>query len=166
MLLGTLFLLAAPFLEQSITIPDALSSYVASIEADALGDADLDIYVESIRPDLYRVRLTYRLEATLAQDDWRVVLRPAFAPSFRWAPHLTPTDEHIIDEHSFRSPALIFAGEGRVLRLIPDLDRLLEGTSVRWYLDLDARSDELTLGMSASDVREHVLFVRTEATNN
>ncbi|TDI48787.1 MAG: hypothetical protein E2P02_00065 [Acidobacteria bacterium] len=159
MLLGTLFLLS---IAQSIPIPEALSSYVASIEADALGSAEPDIHIETIRPDLYRVRLTYDLETTLAQDDWRVVLRPAFAPSFRWAPHLTPTDEHIIDQHSFRSPALIFVGEGRVLRLIPDLDRLLEGTAVRWYLDLDARSDELTLGMSASDVREHVLFVRAE----
>ena len=159
MFLGTLFLLT---IAQSIPIPEALSSYVASIEADALGGAEPNIDIETVRPDLYRVRLTYDLETTLAQDDWRVVLRPAFEPSFRWAPQLTPTDEHIIDQHSFRSPALIFAGEGRVLRLIPDLDRLLEGTAVRWYLDLDARSDELTLGMSASDVREHVLFVRTE----
>ena len=80
MFLGTLFLLT---IAQSIPIPEALSSYVASIEADALGGAEPNLDVETVRPDLYRVRLSYDLETTLAQDDWRVVLRPAFEPSFR-----------------------------------------------------------------------------------
>jgi len=80
MFLGTLFLLT---IAQSIPIPEALSSYVASIEADALGNAEPNIDIETVRPDLYRVRLSYDLETTLAQDDWRVVLRPAFEPSFR-----------------------------------------------------------------------------------
>jgi hypothetical protein len=94
------------------------------------------------------------------QDDWRLVVRPAFAPTFRWSPNLTPTDEHIVDQHVFRSPALILASADKVLRLIPDLDLLLESNPARWYLDLDAGRDELTLGMSDYDVREHVLYVR------
>ncbi len=152
--------LAAPAAAESIRIPPALSSYVRSIEAGALGGAESSTTIEEIAPGLLRFRLTFELDTPVEQDDWRLIVRPAFEPTFRWASHLTPTDEHIIDQHDFRSPALIFASGDKVLRLIPDLDLLLEGTATRWYLDLDAGRDELTLGMSEYDVREHVLYVR------
>lgn len=145
---------------ESIRVPPALSSYVASIEAGALGDAEAVPSFEELAPGLFRFRVTYDLDAPLQQDDWRLIVRPAFEPSFRWSSHLTPTDEHIIDQHDFRSPALIFASDEKVLRLIPDIDLLLDTTPVRWYLDLNAERDELTLGMSAYDIREHVLYVR------
>ena len=155
-----LLVLAVPAAAESIRVPPALSSHVASIDAGALGDAEAIQSVDELVPGLFRFHVSYEVDAPLAQDDWRLVVRPAFTPNFRWSPHLTPSDEHIIDQHDFRSPALIMASETHVLRLIPDIDLLLRGTPVRWYLDLDAERNELTLGMSAYDVREHVLYVR------
>ncbi len=61
----------------------------------------------------------------VAQDDWRIDVEPAFVPDFHWAPHLTPTARNVIDQHSFRSPALIVSGPSCTLTLIPDLDLLL-----------------------------------------
>jgi hypothetical protein len=90
-----------------------------------------------------------------------MTLTPGFTPSFHWSPHLTPTPHHIIDQHVFRSPALIVSDEQQVLALIPDLNMMREGTPVRWYLDLDAEQNKLILGMSNSSVDDHVLFRRT-----
>lgn len=155
-------LLASPVAAESIRVPPAVSSHVRSIEAGTIGSTEPTVTIDELAPNLHRFRLTFELDAPVQQDDWRVVLSPAFDPSFHWSSHLTPTDEHIIDQHDFRSPALIVADDEKVLRLVPDLDLLLEGTPVRWYLDLDARDGEMTLGMSRYDVPEdeHVLYVR------
>jgi hypothetical protein len=74
---------------------------------------------------------------------------------------LTPTDNHVIDQHVFRSPALIVTDKEQTLVLIPDLEIMKKGTPVRWYLDLNAATNRLTLGMSNSRVTDHVLFERT-----
>jgi hypothetical protein len=144
----------------SIPVPEPLGAYVASIECDALGGNDPKVALEDLGGGIYHLTLVFDLPQAVAQDDWRVVVEPAFEPSFHWAPHLTPTDEHIIDQHSFRSPALLVVSRDRVLRLVPDLDVLLDERDVRFYLDLDAIDDRLTLGMSDYDVREHTLYVR------
>jgi hypothetical protein len=152
--------LAAPVGAESIRVPATLSSYVQSIEAGTLGGSEPSTTIETVAPGLVRFEVTFDLEAAVQQDDWRLIIKPAFEPTFRWSPHLTPTDEHIIDQHDFRSPALIVTSEDKVLRLIPDLNLLRETNPARWYLDLDAGRNELTLGMSHYDVREHVLYVR------
>jgi hypothetical protein len=43
---------------------------------------------------------------------------------------------------------------------MPDLDLILEGTPSRWYMDLDAPGRKLTLGMSDTEVEDHVFYVR------
>jgi len=116
--------------------------------------------VTVISPELVHVKLAFKLDRPLRQDDWRMTLMPGFTPSFHWAPHLTPTPHHIIDQHVFRSPALIVADERQVLALIPDLDIMRVGTPVRWYLDMDAEQNQLILGMCNSSVDDHVLFRR------
>jgi len=144
-----------------LDVPEPLRGFVESLSAGTLGGVAPAVAVEPVAPGLWRLRLTFRLPAEVQQDDWQLVLQPAFDADFHWAPHLTPTDAHVIDQHVFRSPALIAAAAERQITLIPDLDLLGRGDSpVRWYLDLDARSDRLVLGLSESEVQEHVLFVR------
>jgi hypothetical protein len=106
--------------------------------------------------------LTFPLSEEVLQDDWQLQIEPAFQPIFHWAPHLTPTDRHIMDQHAFRSPALIVHDGERTLILVPDLELLTEDFPVRWYMDLDAERNVLTLGMSDYQVAEHVLFERAK----
>jgi len=54
-----------------------------------------------------KVSVSFELSDSIKQDDWQVSITPAFNPDFHWAPHLTPTNEHIIAQHVFRSPAVI-----------------------------------------------------------
>ena len=144
----------------SIDVPPELRSCVASIRADALGGVEPLVEVVREPGDVLRFRLTFDLPQPVAQDDWRIDIEPAFAPDFHWSPHLTPTPRHVVDQHSFRSPALIASAPGCTLALVPDLDLLLEGAPVRWYMDLDAPARKLTLGMSDTEVEGHVFYVR------
>lgn len=113
-----------------------------------------------LEANLVKVTLTFQMEEQVQQDDWKLNLVPSFVSDYHWAPHLTPTDQHIIDQHSFRSPALMVKNNQQLLILIPDLDLLQKNTGVRWYMDNDASRNLLTLGMSEYEVKEHVLYVR------
>lgn len=138
-----------------------LSEYfIKSAGCSRLGGAEPDIEVRRLDEHTTHCMLNFRLDQETQQDDWQCHLTPAFRPTFHWAPHLAPTDRHIMDQHSFRSPALIVQEGTRTLILVPDLDLLTEGGSARWYLDLDAERNMLTLGMSRYRVKEHVLFER------
>lgn len=153
----------------SLTLAPEFAPFVDSIEYGELGGARPQASVVYLEPGRARIRLRFRLAEEIRQDDWRVTIRPAFAPTFRWSPHLTPTDEHVVDQHSFRSPALIVGDRERLLTIVPDPDAMLAmpetsasgaAESPRWYMDMDAPRNELTLGLSATAVREHVLYVR------
>jgi hypothetical protein len=144
----------------AIDVPNELRPCVASIRADSLGGVEPTVDVTRGADGIVRFRLTFDLPAAVAQDDFRVDVEPAFTPDFHWSPHLTPTSRHVVDQHSFRSPALIVSGPPCTLALVPDLDLLLEGSPARWYLDLDAPANKLTLGMSETDVEGHVFYVR------
>jgi hypothetical protein len=162
---GMLFLAAlagAPALhaQTAVGVPAAIREYVASITAGHLGGAPPVVSIETESDSIHRVLLTWDLAEPLRQDDVRVDVAPAFDPGFHWLPHLTPTDRNVVDQHAFRSPALIASSEERVLALVPDLDVLGEGWRTRWYLDLDAPSRRLTVGMSETDVEGHVFWVR------
>jgi hypothetical protein len=144
----------------ALDVPPELRSCVASIRADSLGGVEPQVELTRESDGLLRFRLTFDLPEPVAQDDFRIDVEPAFAPDFHWSPHLTPEARNVIDQHSFRSPALIASGPGCTLTLIPDLDLLLEGSPVRWYMDLDAPARKLTLGMSDTEVEGHVFYVR------
>ncbi len=143
-----------------IDVPQELRSCVASIRADSIGGIEPLVEVTREPAGILRFRLTFDLPRPIAQDDWRIDVEPAFAPDFHWSPHLTPTPRHVVDQHSFRSPALIVAAPSCTLALIPDLELLLERAPVRWYMDLDAPARKLTLGMSDTEVEGHVFYVR------
>lgn len=73
-----------------------------------------------------------------------VSLRDLFAlrgdVEFAWMPHLAPRDRMLVGDMVFRSPAMVFAGAGQAVALIPDLDHL-EKAPVRLpaVMDLDRR---------------------------
>lgn len=143
-----------------INFPHSLQSYIKSATCDKLGDEEPLISIKKHARRIFRVKLTFDLEKQIHQDDWHLVIKPAFLPDFHWTPHLTPTDNHIIDQHSFRSPALVVSSSEKLLILVPDLDIMKIKTPVRWYMDLNAVNNTLTLGMSSYEVKEHVLYVR------
>ena len=150
--------LAAPAGEAPL--PARLSEFILPLSVETLGWAAPAVRVEEREPGLYRVRLSFDLDSPVRQDDWKVTVRPAFAPDFHWSPHLTPTGAFIIDQHAFRSPALVAASKDKVLVLVPDIDLLLRGTAARWYMDLDAPGNALVLGMSESKVEPGLFFSR------
>jgi hypothetical protein len=142
----------------SIEVPEALGAYIHSLACSRLGGQQPTVTLEQVREDVWRFRLEFNLEAPVGQDDWQVGLVPAFEPDFHWSPHLTPMDQTVIDQHCFRSPALIAASDSRSLILVPDLDILKESHPVRWYMDLNAEANTLSLGMSESEVQRGLFF--------
>ncbi|MGI6073586.1 MAG: hypothetical protein ACOYEA_02950 [Fermentimonas sp.] len=130
------------------------------ISYDMLGGQKGVFSSRKIDANTVHITITFDLEDEVRQDDWKAVITPDFTPDFHWAPHLTPTDNHVIDQHVFRSPALIASDNSHCLVLIPDLDIMKEGTPIRWYMDIDAPRNMLVIGMSNSRVDNHVLFRR------
>ncbi len=147
-----------------LEIPDFLRTHIRSIRYSKLGDVIPTMTMGPLEQERIHVLLTFDLPDAVEQDDWRLDIEPAFQPSFHWSPHLTPTEAHIIDQHSFRSPAVLAASKQKLLALVPDLDIMARGTPARWYLDLDAKKNRLSLGMSDYEVPSHVLYVRKDGS--
>lgn len=144
--------------------PKNFSKAIDAIQYDLLGIERGKSHVKVIDNNTLYINLSFSLKNSVQQGDWRIAVKPDFLPSFHWAPHLTPTDRNVIDQHVFRSPALIVADDHQTLILIPDLDIMQKGTPVRWYMDMDAFSNTLILGMCNNHVSEHVLFERDQET--
>ncbi len=146
----------------SIRVPKDLKPFIGSVVVEPLGGHRPDVSIAALDadPGVYRVVLEFDLDEEVRQDDWRVIIRPAFEPGFHWSPHLTPADDNIIDQHVFRSPLLVAASADRMAALMPDLELMKAGTPVRWYMDLDAVNNLLVLGMSESKVVPGLFFIR------
>ena len=142
------------------TLPTVLNGYVDSITYGQLGNTGPDINYSEISDNIIKVIVSFELNDSVFQDDWQVNITPAFCPDFHWAPHLTPTNEYIIAQHVFRAPAMVVSSGDKKITVIPDLDLIKNENSVNWYMDLDAPNNKLTLGLSNSEIREHVLYVR------
>ncbi|MCD9020714.1 hypothetical protein [Cohnella silvisoli] len=143
--------------------------FIGTLTCDWLGNARPDIQVSYPSAGMAKVRIRFTLDEEVQQDDWRVEIRPVILPTFHWSPHLTPTSEHVIDQHSFRSPALIVHDGAKLLSIVPDLDVLADNkgevmsgrsSDPRWYMDMDAPNNRLALGMCGTSVKEHVLYFR------
>jgi hypothetical protein len=143
-------------------LPKRLKKFIESIRIDPLGGRNGELRYTELEKNLVRVSIRFELPDSVWQDDWKVDIRPAFEPTFHWSPHLTPTDQHIVAQHVFRAPALIMANGDRQISVVPDLSVLAGHEGGDWYMDMDAQQQKLSLGMSASAVQEHVLFVRKE----
>lgn len=150
--------------KQNIELPPTFDKVIKQIQYDKIGGEKGESKVTVIDENTLYLRITFSIPEETLQDDWRVVVTPGFKPDFHWAPHLTPTDNHIIEQHVFRSPALILNDDSRAFILIPDLDIMKKETPVRWYMDLNAPDNQLVLGMSNSKVESHILFRREQGT--
>ncbi|HRP54991.1 hypothetical protein [Agriterribacter sp.] len=145
---------------QSIQVPAPLRAYIQSINSQPLGNYKPVTRLEQLSDTLFHLQMDWVLKDTLKQNDWQLQIIPAFQPDFHWAPHLTPTPDHIINQHVFRTPAMLVTKGRLQLAVIPDPDILSKNQGPDWYMDLDAPKNRLTLGMSLADVPEHTAFVR------
>jgi len=136
------------------------NKYINNIQYSLLGEEKGKVQVQTIDKSTLYIKVVFSLKKAMRLDDWQICIEPAFKPTFHWAPHLTPTDDHIIAQHVFRSPALVVADSTHSMVMIPDLDMMQQGTPASWYLDMNAQENRLTLGMSESEVAGHVLFKR------
>lgn len=149
--------------EESIDIkklPKEFREAIHSIEFDCLGSVSPRQEIKNIDKSLVHVRLLFDLPAEIRQDDWQLAIQPAFIPNFNWAPHITPGDMNIIDQHVFRTPAMIVTGNEQGLVVIPDINIMKNGTPTRWYMDMIAPENKLVLGMSETLVSGHVIYER------
>ncbi|MDR0749617.1 MAG: hypothetical protein LBF62_08610 [Tannerellaceae bacterium] len=150
-LLMTLFPL--PSQAQSLAI-----ELVKELTADPLGGKTPKIEIQNINRQLTRITVSYTLDQDVQQDDCAVRLTPGFRPAFHWAPHLTPTEQYVIDRHVFRTPALIVQDAQHTLILIPDAENPYMDTGFHIYMDMNAQINQLAIGMSKTTVKEHVLY--------
>jgi hypothetical protein len=166
-------------------LPDKMQAYIRNIHFGKIGDARPVVEYRFVGeetsaaapnvpgggagsgqkgPSVYHVSVSWNLADTVQQDDMQIIIHPFFPAVFHWAPHLTPTDEHIIAQHVFRAPALIAASGKKQVIIVPDLDILKHGSPAEWYMDMNAPENTLTLGLAKSQVREHVLYTRRGGT--
>ncbi|BDD09632.1 hypothetical protein FUAX_20640 [Fulvitalea axinellae] len=140
-----------------------LDGYVEAFKVDSLFSDKADVSVDKVSDGLFRVSVVADLPEDTVCGSFSVDIIPAFKASFQWAPHLTPTDKHIIADHVFRAPALVMTDKDKVLTLVPDLDT--RATSpYRWYMDMNAPENRLEIGLADYVVKEHVLFHKTGKT--
>jgi len=140
--------------------PGKINALIKAIKVDSIGGQLPQLSYQKIAPQVLKVRVSVDLPEDVRRDDWRIRILPAFQPTFHWAPHLTPSDSHIIAQHVFRAPMMMLTDQRKQLVIIPDVD-LLNNTLARdWYMDMDATKNQLTLGRSLAQVGEHVLFKR------
>lgn len=149
---------------ESPPIPGPVRSYIRSIEWGGIGKKQPVVKFDMISNTMMHATFTFILSDTIKQDDWKIDISPAFIPAFHWASHLTPTDEHVIAQHVFRAPAIIMASGEKQITVIPDLDLLKQNKQGDWYMDLNASTNIIRLGISRSAVKEHVGFIRAKGT--
>lgn len=153
------FLLGSLFACSAAVTPKALNTYIKQVAAAKAGDAEATVSYRKVSANMFHVSVTWELKAPVPQDDLLVRIIPAFSPSFNWAPHLTPGNNHIIPQHVFRAPALIAAGKNKMISVIPDLD-LIRKNGLPWLMDMNVPANELVLGLGKSKVTDHILYER------
>jgi rhamnogalacturonyl hydrolase YesR len=148
-----------PEKQQSI-LPAPANEYIAEMKFDSIQSLQPEISTQEISDGILHVQVNYIIKDSINQDDWKMTITPSFNPSFHWAPLLTPNDSNIIARHVFRSPALIMADGKKQLIIVPDLDLINKNTDIKWYMDMDAVHNKMTLGISDAQVGPHVLYAR------
>jgi len=123
-----------------VSLPEGLSPYIQTLRFDPLGENQPVVEIRKIRGGLFHIHVVFELNKDLTRENWRLEITPGFVPDFHWSPHLTPSEGTVVDQHAFRSPALIAAD--------------------RWYMDLDAPGNALSLGMSETEVVQGLFFER------
>jgi len=145
-------------------IPNDLRPYVSNLEYSMIGKNKPKIHYQRINNQTYRIDINWDLKKETDLNKLYISIKPKFKPTFHWAPHLTPTDNHIIAQHVFRSAAIIVQDENKTLSIIPDVSLLEEKPIIPWYLDQDASNNLISLGLANSKITDHILYEREEST--
>lgn len=146
-------------------LPTSLDPFISSIDFSSIEGKKPTIEIQKMDSNLYRFEVIWNIKKDLPLKNLSLNIFPDFKPIYHWAPHLTPTDNHIIAQHVFRSPALIVSNSEYYLGIVPDLSLLETKPAIPWYLDLDAVNNKLTLGFSKSKITEHVLYEKEDITS-
>ena len=162
--------------QEGLRVSGAGGTYVVSLgRQDCLeftapelrGSAPAEVFVDRVFPpageppsgcEWRHVRMRWRVPAEVKQDELAVRFRHLERPDFWWAPHLAPEPGYVIAQHVFRSPAIITQAGPLTVAIVPDLDLVGRNPQTLWFLDLDASAGESWLGLSRTDIPEHVLF--------
>ena len=104
------------------------------------------------------VRMRWDVPSEVAQDELSIRFDLAIDPDFWWTPHLAPYDGYVVGQHVFRAPAMIVQEGALTLAVVPDLDVVGIRKENPWFLDYDATSNRMWLGMVQTEIPEHVLF--------
>lgn len=132
--------------------------YVSDIEAEVIDGVHPKLRSYMTDDGQVKVSLSYDFPRAVRRDDIKIKIRPAFNPTFHWAPHLTPTDNHVIAQHVFRNPAMIMQGNDTTLTMIISPENKFNNDLFHYYADMDAQRQELILGISKTIVTDHVLY--------
>ena len=166
---GILYLSAFFMLIQNLQAqkPKELSDFIAPIKVDTIGQAKPFIKYRRVSDKIIHITVNWVIRESVQQNDVQIVLQPIFKPTYYWAPHLTPTDSSIIAQHVFRCPALITQTSKKQVCIVPDLDLLNsfqngQNNMPQWYMDMDAVHNKFVLGLSLSQIREHVLYYKRQ----
>jgi len=101
------------------------SNLIINIEAGSLCGIRPQIEVNKAGENLYHLTFVYELQESGEQEDLNVCIQLPQNPDFAWSPHLTPEEGYIIQQHVYRTPAMIFGYEktpGTVI-VFPDHER-------------------------------------------
>lgn len=131
------------------------------ITADALCGVAPKWDIKSEKNHIFRVSLKYELKESGKQDDCQICIQASGKPVFAWSPHLTPEEGYIVQQHVFRTPALIFGYTDQTWILIPD-HKTLECQCAPGYLDMDAPAGKMMIGLSRSRVVDHILYKKAK----
>lgn len=137
--------------------------YVKNINVEQIGNNTAELDINEVSKGTYKIDARVSINEETIQKGWAISIHPTFESTFCWAPHLTPTKDHIISDHVFRAPALVWSSSEKIITLIPDLETR-NNSSNRWYMDLDIPNNKLVVGMSDYVVEEHVLFKKADST--
>ncbi|MGV3613764.1 MAG: hypothetical protein ACO1SV_00395 [Fimbriimonas sp.] len=85
-------------------------------------------------------------------------------PKHVWIPHVSPYDDTVIGDHSFRSPAVILADDRRVVALMPDIEDVRRAQKNGWRVWMDYNHPRRALRIAAGAYkvgRFHVAYQPT-----
>lgn len=125
--------------------------------ADLLCGVEPEQKVKCLGENLYHYSFVYDLKEEGKQDACQICIQAPGSPVFAWSPHLTPENGYIIQQHVFRTPAVIFEYADQTWILIPDHE-ILEKQCVPGYIDMDAVSGKMMAGLCESKVVDHILY--------
>ncbi|MHA1269625.1 MAG: hypothetical protein ACTSPY_07525 [Candidatus Helarchaeota archaeon] len=113
----------------------------------AMNDKNIDINLKIVNEEFihfkYRIQPKKALKVSKLVANYEILLGKK--PEFTWVPHLRPELDHIIPDHIFRAPVVIYKKGNYSFAMIPDLDLINNIRPLRIIMDFNLmpNSDEV-----------------------